>query len=327
MSAGAAAPGYRSPAYAAALTQAGLGRPRPLGATGGHVLARPVPGSGSTGGGAEQGGGRIDLSGPYPLFCCTDWSALAEALAAPKDDPVSLVLVADPFCPLGEAELAAAFDLCRPLNEHWLIALDRPLSPSRHHRRKLRGAGPARIEAGPADPGLAEAWIRLYSTLIARKQIADARAFPPASLAAQLQVPGAHLVTAWEGTALIGADLYYLDGEVARAHLSAYAPEGYARSISYPMIAAAAEYFAPRAALIDLGGAPAVEAGRRGGGVAHFKRGWTSLSRPSRLCGKIFDRAAYAALSGGAGGGWFPAYRAGEFAAPAASPAGPGGAP
>ena len=290
------APGYRSAAYAAALT--GFGTALGFGATGGHLLRRAIPGT-----------DLCDLAGPYPLFACADWRALGPAVEALTGDSVSLTLVADAFCPLSEAELAAPFDLCRPLHDHFVIDLRAGLAPSRHHRRKLRHRRTTRIAAGPADPGLAASWVALYATLAARKEITDLRAFSPESLGAQLAVPGAHMVTAWEGGALIGADLYYLDGEVAHAHLSAYAPEGYAQSVSYPMIAAAAEYFAPLTRWIDLGGAPAAG----GGGIADFKRGWTAATRPSFLCGKVLDASAYARLSGTGAGGYFPAYRAGEF--------------
>ena len=296
------APGYRSAAYAAAAALAGFGTPEALGRTGGHVLRRAIPGS-----------DRTDLAGPYPLFCCADWAALGPALADLPGDPVSLTLVADPHCPLSAAELGRHFDLCRVFHDHYLIDLTRPLAPGRHHRRKLRRPCRARLEAGPADPGLAAGWVALYGELARRKSITDMRAFTAQSLAAQLAVPGAHLVTAWAGERLIGADLYYLDGPVAIAHLSAYAAEGYAQSVSYPMIAAAAEYFAARAEVIDLGGAPS---GPAGAGIADFKRGWTDVTRPSHLCGRVLDAEAYAALSRGRdrGAGYFPAYRSGEFA-------------
>jgi len=312
--------GYRAAAYAAAL--AGIGRARPLGETGGWVLERAIPGCDHT-----------DLMGPYPLFACTDWAALGPAVAAlkrpvsagtePVSHPVSLTLVTDPFCPLGPDRLGAIFGLCRPLGDHYLIDLGQPAAPSKHHRKKLRRAGPARIEAGPADPGLGPAFAALYAGLAEKKGIRDLRRFDADSLAAQLAVPGAHLVTAWAAETLIGADLYYLDAEVAHAHLSAYAPEGYDLSVSYPMMAAAQDYFAPRAAFINLGGVPAEKSGAgeagAGGGIGHFKRGWTDRSRPTFLCGAVLDRAAYDRLSAARAPGskpgteWFPAYRAGEF--------------
>lgn len=302
--------GYRSAAYAAAL--AGIGRARALGETGGWVLERTIPNCDHT-----------DLMGPYPLFSCADWEALGPAVSALKRDdsartepvlgPISLTLVTDPFCPLDEGRLAAIFDICRPLGHHHLIDLTRPIAPSKHHRKKLRRAGPARIEAGPADPGLGPAFAALYAGLAEKKGIRDLRRFDSESLSAQVAVPGAHLVTAWEGGALIGADLYYLQDGVAHAHLSAYATRGYALSVSYPMIAAAHEHFAPQADWINLGGVPAGEA--PGGGIGHFKRGWTEITRPTHLCGAVLDRPAYDRLSAERAPGteWFPTYRAGEF--------------
>lgn len=304
--------GYRSAAYAAAL--AGIGRPRTLGATGGYLLERAIPECDHT-----------DLMGPYPVFSCADWGALDAAVSSlkqgfsagiePVSNLISLTLVTDPFCPLDAAGLSAIFDLSRPLGDHYLIDLATPLSPSKHHRKKLRRAAPSRIEAGPAEPGFGPAFAALYAGLSDRKGIRDLRRFDAESLTAQVAVPGAHLITAWADDALLGADLYYLDGEVAYAHLSAYAPEGYARSVSYPMIAAAHAYFGPLARWIDLGGIPAHESGQTGGGVGHFKRGWTGVTRPTYICGAVLDRTAYDTLARARAPDtdWFPAYRAGEF--------------
>jgi hypothetical protein len=287
--------GYASAAYLQALGQT----PLPFGATGGHLVQRAIGDTGLT-----------DLAGAYPLFTCPDWSALAQAVADLPQGPVSLTLVADPFAS-ETANLDAIFPICRKLHDHWIIDLTQPLTPSKHHRHKLRHARPTRIEGAPADPALGPAWAGLYAHLIAKKSIRDARAFSASSLAAQLAVPGAHLVTAWEGESLLGADLYYLDRGRAFAHLSAYAPEGYDRSVSFPMLAAAVDYFRPLAVAIDLGGAPSGPAGQ---GMAQFKAGWTRLTRPSHLCGKVLDPAAYARLASSADlEGYFPAYRVGEF--------------
>ena len=144
-----------------------------------------------------------------------------------------------------------------------------------------------------------------------RKGIRDARAFSRDSLIAQAELPGAHLVTAHLDGALVGADLYYLAGGRAYAHLLAYAPDGYAQAVSYPMMAAAADYFAGAADVIDLGGAPPGPAGE---GMAAFKRGWTGVTAPAYLCGRVLDPLAYARLAPDADpAGWFPAYRRGEF--------------
>lgn len=291
------APGYRSRAHAEAVR--GEGRVVPLGATGGFLIERPIAGA-----------GRTDLAGPYPLFACADWGALGpalDALAAPNG-PVAVTLVADPFGPLPPARLAALFPLCRPLHDRHVLDLDAHAPPSRHHRRKLRGASSLRIEDGPAALAPVGDWVRLHGVLAARHGIRDRRRFDAASLAAQLRVPGAWIVTAWEGEEVLGADLYYLDGPVASAHLSAYSDRGYALSASYPMMAHAIEALRGRARWLDLGGAPPGATGMRA-----FKAGWAPRTIPDRLCGRILDGAAYAALAGPGDAGWFPAYRRGEF--------------
>lgn len=323
-------PAYASAEYARALAH--LGRPLPLGATGGFVLARDIP----LVGGAPP---RLrDLTGPYPLFTCADWAALPDAVTGLGRDFVTLTLVLDPFCPVPQAVLAALFPLCRPLHAHHVIDLAAPPAPARHHRRKLRAAASAGpetpplrlalrdLQADPPDAALLAGWQGLYDQLAARHGIRDLRRFGPGSFRHQLAVPGAHLVTAHAGDMLLGADLYYVDARdpragVARAHLSAYAAQGYARSVSYPMLAFAIRALADRARWLDLGGVPAGDqGGERGGGLAHFKRGWTRTTRPALLCGRVLDRPAHAALSAAlrptlpaAARDYFPPWRAGDF--------------
>jgi len=295
-------PGYRSAAYASALI--GLGRPVPLGETGGFLIERTIPGTPYK-----------DLMGPYPLFCCSNWDALEPALAALGTAHVTLTLVTDPFCPLPPERLAEIFLRCHPLHDHYLIDLAAPPALSRHHRRKLRQADPSiRIKAAPAAARDLAAWMRLYTNLIARKGITDLRRFDEDSFRHQHLVPGTHVVTAWDEDEILGADIYYLDGDVAWAHLSAYAEAGYDRSVSYPMMAHAMDHFRPRARWIGLGGAPTVAACDTGGGIAHFKGGWTSVTRQSHLCGVIFDVAAYAELcSDSSEDDYFPPYRLLDF--------------
>ena len=51
-------------------------------------------------------------------------------------------------------------------------------------------------------------------------------------------------------------------------------------------------------------------------GLTRFKRGWATGSKTAYLCGRIFDREAYAALvqaRGVSATDYFPAYRQGEF--------------
>ena len=288
--------GYRSAAYAASL--AALGRAVPLGDTGAFVIEREIAGSAA-----------VDLMGPYPLLSCTDWDALGEALAGLGADAVSLTLVTDPFCPLSAGQLAAIFPLCRPLHDHYLIDLDAPPALSRHHQRKLRRAGAVKLQAGPAQASDLDDWARLYEMLIARKSIEDLRKFDRESFRHQLSVPGAHLVSAWEQGEMLGADLYYQDRGRVFAHLSAYSDKGYAQSVSYPMMLHAIEYFRDKSEFINLGGVPAGASG-----LLEFKAGWTRVTRPSHLCGKVLNPARYAELCKGlAETAYFPAYRQNDF--------------
>lgn len=288
--------GYLSAAYAASL--AALGRVGSLGETGGFVIEREIAGSAA-----------VDLMGPYPFLSCTHWDALGEAVAGLGADAVSLTLLTDPFCPLSAGQLAVIFPLRRLLHDHYLIDLDAPPALSRHHQRKLRRARAVELRAGPAQTSDLDDWARLYEVLIARKSIEDLRKYNRESFRHQLSVPGAHLVSAWEQGEMVGADLYYQDGDRVFAHLSAYSDRGYAQSVSYPMIGRAIEYFRGKSEFIDLGGVPAGASG-----LLEFKAGWTGVTRPSYLCGKVLNPARYAELCKGlAETAYFPAYRQSEF--------------
>src|SRR5262249_4258104 len=122
--------GYLSPEYASSLPE--CGNPVPLARSGGFLLERPVTGNDA-----------VDAMGPYPMFCCVDWSALGEDLADVGDHVVSVVLVTDPFGPDDPAALADAFN--RGLvhyKDHHVIDLEVPSDRSAcsHHRRNARKA-------------------------------------------------------------------------------------------------------------------------------------------------------------------------------------------
>jgi hypothetical protein len=120
--------GYLSPEYVA--SQAECGQPLTLPRSGGWLLERRIPGSEA-----------VDAMGPYPIFCCSDWSALGDDLAGLGDRLVSLVLVTDPFGPDDPTALAGAFNHgLAHYKDHHVIDLDVPLDRSArpHHRRSRR---------------------------------------------------------------------------------------------------------------------------------------------------------------------------------------------
>jgi hypothetical protein len=291
--------GYKSTAYRQALS--GLGRAVAFGSGHGFLIARPIAATGFE-----------DLIGPYPFLSTDEWPAVLDALGAFSGPFVALSFVADPFCPLALNDFRARFDVARVLNEQYIVDLREAQSPSRHHRKKLRSARSGLTMALRAPEAEDAAKFEgLYATLVGRKLIRDFRAFDGEALRAQVQVPGAMIVEARIDDALAGMDLYYLDGDHAHAHLSAYSEVGYAQSVSYPMMAYAIAELAAYAKKLNLGGAPSMG----GDGIRHFKSGWTTTTRPSFLCGRVLDRVAYRSLVGGPldPSEYFPAYRLGEF--------------
>lgn len=108
--------------------------------------------------------------------------------------------------------------------------------------------------------------------------------------------------------------IFYVMGDVVVAHLAASDSVGYELAAAFAIHQVAVEEFGARGhQWLDLGSTSGVEADPSDGLVV-FKRGWTKTMRPTYLCGRIYDRDAYASLETGIGGGpasYFPAYRGG----------------
>lgn len=302
------AAGYAHPAYAAALSH--LGPVRELAACGGTLLQRRIPESECA-----------DAMGPYPLFACARWDALAQDIAALQGELVSVTLVTDPFGQWTPELLQAAFpELARPYKQHLVTDLSRPVAEhlSKHHRRKLSYASAQGVEVRACDAAgrwVAE-WCRLYANLIRRHAISGPAAFPPQSLAAQLAVPGARLVRAEHAGEVVAMSAWYRVGEVAVYHLGASSDAGYALGASYPLMYGALELFRTEGARwAHLGAGAGARPERSDDGLTRFKRGWATGSRHAWLCGRVLDRDAYDRLaSGRCGDDWFPAYRRGSIA-------------
>jgi hypothetical protein len=139
--------------------------------------------------------------------------------------------------------------------------------------------------------------------------------FSHSAFARQLEVPGLVMFRAVYRHEVVGMALWYAQGEVAYYHLAASSDLGYSLGASYGLLWRSLEFFQASAlTAIDLGAV----AGRRdaGNGLSHFKRGWATGQRTAYLCGRIFDRTRYEAITAAAGktgSGYFPAYREGEF--------------
>jgi Acetyltransferase (GNAT) domain len=300
--------GYLHSGYTISLS--GFGEPVSLPRSGGVLLRRTIPGT-----------SECDAAGPYPLFCCTDWSALPADLDALAEPPVSIVLVTDPFGPDDPDALAGSFShgLVR-YKDHSVIDLEVPLEQSAcpHHRRNARKALSRLTVEELAEPvSYLEMWCRLYAELIARHRVTGVGAFSREAFAAQFSVPGlvAFRAVADDGDT-VGMVMWYCQGDVGYYHLAAYSPRGYAEKASYALFWAGVGRFRGRLRWLNLG-AGAGATGDGSDGLSRFKRGWSPLTRPTYLGRHVGRPGRYAELCRGRPPtDFFPAYRAAAVTAP-----------
>jgi hypothetical protein len=309
--------GYAHARYA--LSHREFGRPLELPRCGGWVIVRPIPGFAA-----------VDAMGSYPLFCCQDWSRLHMDVTDLGDELVSLTMVADPFGDYDEAMLRECFpDRCLPFKEHYVIDVEN-LQVSRTHRKCIRTAARENVivETTPYSPAFLEEWMELYGNLKARRAIKGIQAFSRDAFEIQLTTPGMVILRATIDGQPVAASTYYVQGDVAQGHIWGANERGYKNYAMYAMLGFAIEYFNGTVRWINLQGLPGAKDGGSEG-VAHFKRGWTPVTKTAWLCGRILDRQRYAEISRvtrTSEVNYFPAYRNAEMTGdeekPAASGAG-----
>ena len=293
--------GFAHPDYAASLAE--FGDPRELPLSGGWVLERPIPGFPCR-----------DAMGCYPLFACRDWSKLQADLLDLQDDLVSLSLVTDPFGHYDLDLLDQCFDVVIHFKEHHVADLDRPMNKivSSHHRYYARKALKSlSVDICEEPIRHLDEWISLYGSLAARFNVSGLRAFSVSAFEKQLSLPGAFLFRAIYEDTVVGAHLVYLNNGICYGHLAGINSIGQDLMASYALYQAEIDYFVDKAQWFDWGGGIG-----SGDGLAQFKRGWSTESRPAYLCGRIFDKKQYSeivAAKGIASTDYFPAYRKGEF--------------
>ncbi len=225
--------GYLHPRYAASFAEFGIARELP--ACGGWILERDI-----------HGASHRDAMGLYPLFCCQDWSLLQADLEQLDGQLVSLALVTDPFGSFTEEDLKPHFDVFFRYKEHFVTDLSMPIEKivSKGHRKNARKAL-RNVNVEPClDPlECAEEWTRLYEFLVKRHQIQGMRRFSRAVFEKQLQVPGVVYFRVLHNGEIVGGDIYYLQNDVAYAHLAAFTDEGYALGAPYAVKWVSFQYF------------------------------------------------------------------------------------
>lgn len=298
--------GYLSSLYAHSLAE--FGTPSELPSCGGWILEREIPGSSN-----------YDAMGCYPLFACKDWSHLHLDLEDLRGELVCLSLVTDPFGEYNESDLHRCFgERVLPFKTHFIADLHIPIEKiASHHRKKLarRALRCMRVEISEYPIEFLDEWTNLYQNLIIRHQIKGIRAFSREAFSKQLQIPDTYMLRAIHQGVIIGAQIWYMQNEVAYIHLAAYINEGYSLGASYALDWTAIEFFSGKARWLNHGGGAGLSSDGMDG-LSMYKRGWSTETRMVYFCGRIFDQQAYNELvkeRGDVATDYFPAYRKGEF--------------
>ena len=254
--------------------------------------------------------------GCYPIFSALNWSGLNQDLADLSPGLVSVALVADPFGEYSHQGLSECFDRVVAFKQHYVVDFGKPMVISKHHRYYSRkSAVDVSIEAGPPPAGFGERWSGLYETLIQRHGLKGIKAFSRTSFELQMRVPGMVVFQAIQNGSLVGAHLWFEEGDVAYSHLAASTEKGYELNCSYAIHSAVIEYFRSRVKWIDLGAGAGTEDNIDG--LSRFKAGWANSTRPAYFCARILDQKCYDILTQRLetrDTSYFPAYRCGELA-------------
>lgn len=260
-----------------------------------------------------------DAMGCYPLLVCPSWSKLRDDLEDLEGKLVALSLVTDPFGDYDHNYLIDCFPDCvTRFKDHFVADLQKPIDEivSKHHRYyAARALANISVEKVTKPIELLDEWVTLYDALTARHGLKGIKAFSKAAFATQLRVPGLVMLRALCGNETVGMHLWYLQGEVAQSHLAAVNARGYELMASYALYWSAIEAFTGSVRWLNLGAAAGLNAANSDG-LGQFKRGWSTETRTSYFCGRIFDRKKYRELSEAnknSTDGYFPAYRSGEF--------------
>lgn len=297
--------GYLHPGYAESLSE--FGAPRSLPRSGGWILERPIPGFPYR-----------DAMGCYPLFCCRDWSQLGADLEEIGTELVSLSLVTDPFGNYDYDFLTRCFDFAKPFKEHFVIDCSQPMKTfvSKNHQYQARKAlKKVSVELYQDNSKIINQWMDLYNNLILKYNIRGIRAFSRQAFSKQLDIPGMIVFCAYYKSDVIGAALWFLQGDIGYAHLVALNDAGYETGASYALYWRSIEYLLDKVRWLTIGASSGISSDNNDG-LSFFKRGWSTGVRPVYFCGKIFDSETYSeivSLKGLEDASYFPAYRAGEF--------------
>ncbi|MGZ3593757.1 MAG: hypothetical protein ACXU9F_08010, partial [Syntrophales bacterium] len=158
-------------------------------------------------------------------------------------------------------------------------------------------------------------WSALYSGLIQKYNISGISAFSRLAFEKQLSLPGTVVLRATHNDVTVGAQIYFVQGDVVHCHLGAASQNGYKLGVVPALDFYSIEYFSDKVHWLNLGGGAGITSDGTDG-LSMYKKGWSTETRTAYFCGRIFDRERYAEIAKAkaiASTDYFPAYRKGEF--------------
>ncbi|KJV05348.1 GNAT family N-acetyltransferase [Methylocucumis oryzae] len=299
--------GYYHQKYAEAF--ADLGKSLPLHLANGWLLQKNIPNT-------EY----YDVTSCYPFLCCQHWDKLALDLAELNEQNVSLTIVTDPMAAFRHQDMVELFDMFKLYKQHYIVDLtsNYASSISVHHQREIkRATGKLYVNVIAQPITLLPEWLNLYNQLISRHHIKGITAFSENAFRQQLNVPGLVMLAAYAQQCLAGIALWYQTQHSTYYHLTAYNELGYKTGASYALMAASLDYFCQQNIHWACLGAGAGAYEKQRDGLAEFKAGFATTTKPVYLAGKILNPTLYQRLSEQTHtthSRYFPAYRDGEYA-------------
>ena len=187
---------------------------------------------------------------------------------------------------------------------------------SKHHRYYARKALlELEVEAVSQPESFLDEWTVLHQHIVRRHGIFGIRAFSRNAFLKQFGTPGFVLLRARYETRTVAAMMFFVQEDVAHAHVLGCNAEGYARGALYAIIWHTFDFFDDSVRWCNLMGVPGAGDGNAEN-IRRFKQGWTRATRTAYLCGRVLNRDKYDRLAASCKAGnmsYFPIYRAGEL--------------
>lgn len=320
--------GYISEQYAKSFDV--FGEPVWLNTAGGYILERPyIP--------AIQKSYRecyYDAMSLYPLFQCQYLNGINQDFDDLKENEIiSLVLIVDPFLmheykksfPVETLSSPEYFpDLCSEFKPHVIVDSKNFMDGiSKHHKdRAFKALEKVSVSRYEQSTRCTPTWHELYKNVVQRNGIPlnTIKSLPYGMKYQQSIAPGFRAYRAVVGGSVCGIMCWFVQGDVAYSHSTAMNDLGRNSKAGFALyMESMRDMITYGVFKFDLGSYASTREGNTGG-LEEFKKGWSQVTMPSYILGKVLDKNKYnelsirrAAFTPHKKDDYFPSYRYGEF--------------